>query len=72
LVKKAMTNEAATPAAISRMPRVMLSPDEVYCITMSRIPEATSDMQTRLRNDTMVLPLTVLSLPRFCMTMPMR
>lgn len=67
-----MTNEAATPAAISRMPRVMLSPDEVYCITMSRIPEATNDMQTRLRNDTMVLPLTVLSLPRFCMTMPMR
>lgn len=67
-----MTNEAATPAAISKMPRVMLSPDDVYWMTMSRIPEATSDMQTRLRNDTMVLPLTVLSLPRFCMTMPMR
>lgn len=72
MVKNAITSEAATPAAISRIPRVMLSPDDVYCMTMSRMPEATREMQTRFRNDTMVLPLTVLSLPRFWMTMPIR
>ena len=67
-----MAMEQMTPAAISRMPRVRLSPLEVYWMTMSRMPDATREMHTRLRNETTVLALTVLSAPKFWMTMPIR